>query len=66
MEANQIKEEVTKINETLKEMECEEEEINLKIKDIMMKIPNIIDSSVPIGEDDSKNVELEKFGNLSD
>ena len=63
LEANQIKEEVTKINETLKEMECEEEEINLKIKDIMMKIPNIIDSSVPIGEDDSKNVELEKFGN---
>ena len=62
LEANQIKEEVTKINETLKEMECEEEEINLKIKDIMMKIPNIIDSSVPIGEDDSKNVELEKFG----
>ena len=62
LEANQIKEEVTKINETLKEMECEEEKINLKIKDIMMKIPNIIDSSVPIGEDDSKNVELEKFG----
>ena len=62
LEANQIKEEVNKINETLKEMECEEEEINLKIKDIMMKIPNIIDSSVPIGEDDSKNVELEKFG----
>ena len=62
LEANQIKEEVTKINETLKEMECEEEEINLKIKDIMMKIPNIIDSSVPIGEDDIKNVELEKFG----
>ena len=62
LEANQIKEEVAKINETLKEMECEEEEINLKIKDIMMKIPNIIDSSVPIGEDDSKNVELEKFG----
>ena len=62
LEANQIKEEVTKINETLKEMECEEEEINLKIKDIMIKIPNIIDSSVPIGEDDSKNVELEKFG----
>lgn len=62
LEADKIKEEVTKINETLKEMKCEEEEINLKIKDIMMKIPNIIDSSVPVGEDDSKNVELEKFG----
>ncbi|MGM9879167.1 MAG: serine--tRNA ligase [Bacilli bacterium] len=62
LEANKIKEEVSKINETLKKMECEEEEINLKIRDIMMKIPNIIDSSVPIGEDDGKNVELEKFG----
>ncbi len=61
-EANKIKEEVSKINDTLKEMEEEEEEKNIRIKEIMMKIPNIIDSSVPIGKDDSENVEIEKFG----
>ena len=61
-DANKIKEEVLKINETIKKYEEEEVLVNIKIKDIMMKIPNIIDPSVPIGEDDSKNVELEKYG----
>ena len=60
--ANTIKEEVTKLNDRIKELEEEENSINAKIKEIMMTIPNIIDSSVPIGEDDKKNVELEKFG----
>ncbi len=62
-EANKLKEEVSKINELIKEKEDMESELNQKIKDIMMKIPNIIDKSVPIGKDDSENVEIEKFGN---
>ena len=61
-EANLLKEEVVKINERIKYLEAEEESLNIKIKDIMMKIPNIIDESVPIGKDDNFNVELEKFG----
>lgn len=61
-EANLLKEEVVKINERIKTLETEEESLNIKIKDIMMKIPNIIDDSVPIGKDDNFNVELEKFG----
>ena len=61
-EANLLKEEVVKINERIKALETEEESLNIKIKDIMMKIPNIIDDSVPIGKDDNFNVELEKFG----
>ena len=60
--ANSIKEEVTKLNDKIKELEDEEEKINARIKEIMMVIPNIMDSSVPIGEDDTKNVELEKYG----
>ncbi|MDO4369413.1 MAG: serine--tRNA ligase [bacterium] len=61
-DADLIKEEVSKINNRLLVLEKEEEEISAKIKDIMMKIPNIIDSSVPIGENDNYNVEIEKFG----
>ena len=44
------------------ELSKEEKEVEEKIKKIMMTIPNIIDPSVPIGKDDSENVELEKFG----
>lgn len=40
----------------------EEEKLNAEIKEKMMVIPNIIDPSVPIGKDDSQNVEIEKFG----
>ena len=61
-EANKIKEEVSKIKARIPELEKEEEELSQKIKEKMMVIPNIIDDSVPIGEDDSKNVEIEKFG----
>ena len=43
-------------------MSVEEKEVEEKIKKIMMTIPNIIDPSVPIGKDDSENVELERFG----
>ena len=57
-----LKEEVGRINQRLKDLEEEEALIGEKIKSIMMIIPNIIDNSVPIGKDDSENVEIEKFG----
>ena len=60
--AEEVKAEVKQIGDDI--TKCEEDEIKLEedIKNIMMKIPNIIDSSVPIGKDDSENVELEQFG----
>ena len=61
-EASSIKETVRKNNERIAEIETEEKEVSEKIKKIMMTIPNIIDKSVPIGKDDSENVEIEKFG----
>ena len=60
--AEKKKEEVKNINEQLSTLEKEEETLNSSIKEMMMKIPNIIDESVPIGPDDSCFVELEKFG----
>ena len=64
-EANQIKLEVQKINEELIENEKLEEQYALEVKNRMMKIPNIMDPSVPIGKDDSENVEVQKFGEPS-
>ena len=61
-EADEIKTEVTRINERIKELEESEENLESEIKTRMMVIPNIIDDSVPIGKDDSENVELERFG----
>ncbi len=61
-EANKKKEEVTNINEKLVSIEEEEEELSKKLREKMLVIPNIIDPSVPIGKDDSENVEIEKFG----
>ena len=61
-EANERKKRVVEINEKLVEIEKEEEELSIKLKEKMMVIPNIIDASVPIGKDDSENVEIEKFG----
>ena len=61
-EANLNKEKVKKINEELEDIEKEEENLNVELKKRMMVIPNIIDDSVPIGKDDSENVEIEKFG----
>ncbi len=60
--ANELKEIVRKNNEKIEAIEKELLVINEEIKSIMMTIPNIIDSSVPIGKDDSENVEIEKFG----
>ena len=61
-EGLQKKEEVAKINEEIKNNEDKELEKQEEIKKIMMVIPNIIDASVPIGKDDTENVEIEKFG----
>ena len=61
-EAEAVKDQVTKNAERLAQLEAEEAELTEKITKIMMTIPNIIDPSVPIGKDDSENVEVEKFG----
>ncbi len=61
-EAEQIKAEVQNINNELAENEKLEQEYDVAVTDIMMKIPNIMHESVPIGKDDSENVEVEKFG----
>ncbi len=61
-EAEKIKEQVRKNNERIAEIEKEEEVLAEKIRKIMLTIPNIIDESVPIGKDDSENVEIERFG----
>ena len=61
-EANQLREEVQKINAALEENEELEEKYSEEIKSRMMKIPNIMDSTVPIGKDDSENVEVQRFG----
>ena len=61
-EANEAKKEVVEINERLAFLEREEERLEQEVKQRMMVIPNIIDDSVPVGKDDSENVEIEKFG----
>jgi len=61
-EASQKKQEVVQINEKLVEIEAKEIEVATELKEKMMVIPNIIDASVPVGKDDSENVEVEKFG----
>ena len=61
-DAEKIKAEVKKINDELAENEKLEAEYSEKVTNIMMKIPNIMHESVPIGKDDSENVENEKFG----
>ncbi len=61
-EANKIKEIVSKNNERIQEIEPEIENLNKELLKRMMVIPNIVDASVPVGKDDSENVENEKFG----
>ncbi len=61
-EALALKEQVQKDAARLAELEVQEKELQEKVNKIMMTIPNIIDPSVPIGKDDSCNVEIEKFG----
>lgn len=61
-EAEKIKTKVQEINQSLVENEALEENLANQIKERMMKIPNMVHESVPIGKDDSENVEIEKFG----
>ena len=61
-EASKIKEEVASFGEKIDKLTGEEKELEEEIKKRMMVIPNIIDPSVPIGKDDSENVEVERFG----
>ena len=61
-EANNKKEEVKTINEKLVTIEEDEKRLNEELRSKMMVIPNIMDKSVPIGRDDSENVEVERFG----
>ncbi|HOJ11152.1 MAG TPA: serine--tRNA ligase [Clostridiales bacterium] len=64
-EAQVLKNQVNADAKRLAELEIKENELDKKVRNIMMTIPNIIDPSVPIGRDDSENVELERFGEPS-
>ena len=61
-EAEKAKAQVKEFSDELAQLEQQEEELSEKVKKIMMTIPNIIDSSVPIGKDDSENVEITRYG----
>lgn len=61
-QAEKVKAQVVQVNQELEEDQARTLELEEKIKEIMMQIPQIIDPSVPIGKDDSENVEIEKFG----
>jgi len=65
-EANKVKDTVKGINDKISACEAAETEIQEKVTSIMMKIPNIIDESVPVGKDDSENVEVQRFGEASE
>ena len=61
-EAEAVKRQVTENADRLKELEAQEAELSERLRKDMMTIPNIIDASVPIGKDDSENVEVQRFG----
>ena len=61
-EATKIREEIALIDQRLKDLEVVEEETKKQLKEIMMKIPNFIDETVPLGKNDSENVEIQKYG----
>ena len=61
-EAEEMKQKVTDASDHLAQLEEKEKDLEERIKKIMMTIPNIIDPSVPIGKDDSENVEVERYG----
>ena len=61
-EAEEAKKKVNADSERMAELDVKEKELEEKVKTIMMTLPNIIDPSVPIGKDDSENVEVERFG----
>ncbi len=61
-EAEEAKKKVTEKSDRLAELEAKEAELEERVKTIMMTIPNIIDDSVPVGKDDSENVEVQRYG----
>ena len=61
-EAEKVKAEVAAGNARIDELTAEEREVEQEMRDVMLRIPNMIDDSVPIGHDDTENVELERFG----
>jgi len=61
-EADVLKEKVTSESERLAALEVKEAELDEKVKKILMTLPNIMDPSVPIGKDDSENVEIQRYG----
>ena len=61
-DAEELKKKVAENADRVEKLSAEEKEVEAKIKKIMMTIPNIIDPSVPIGKDDSENVEIQKYG----
>ena len=61
-EAEQTKKKVAEFADKLAELEAQEEQLTSKVTEIMMKIPTLIDPSVPIGKDDSENVEIKRYG----
>ena len=61
-EAEEMKKKVTENSEYLSQLEAKESELAERVNTIMLTLPNIIDTSVPIGKDDSQNVEVERFG----
>ena len=61
-EALAIKDEIANYGKEIADLEKLEEELSQQVKEKMMVIPNIIDASVPVGKDDSENVEIERFG----
>lgn len=64
-EANKIKETVSKMGDEIDALTKKEEELSIIIKEKMMKIPNIVADTVPVGKDDSENVELKRFGDAN-
>lgn len=60
--AEENKKKVNEMADELSQLEVKEDELSKKLKELMMQIPNFIDDTVPIGKDDSENVEIEKFG----
>ena len=61
-EAEKVKEEISNYSKQIEQLTIKEEQLEKEIKEKMMTIPNIIDDSVPIGENDNFNVEIEKYG----
>ena len=61
-EAEKLKEEISKKAARTEELDAEEKQVMEELNNVMMKIPNIIDDSVPVGKDDSENVERQRFG----